>query len=96
MGLDYCSCCWNISSIKCLNNNFIFIDYKRKKNFLLEKYVEDYFIYLLFLQFCLLSVQQAFGLLFRDRFQQLGITSSEVTIILNVNLAMISFIGKVK
>ncbi|KAK0165084.1 hypothetical protein PV328_003636 [Microctonus aethiopoides] len=44
-------------------------------------------------QFCLLNVQQSFGLLFRDRFQQLGITSSEVTIILNVNLAMISFIG---
>ncbi|CAG5077915.1 Similar to SLC16A1: Monocarboxylate transporter 1 (Bos taurus), partial [Cotesia congregata] len=43
--------------------------------------------------FCLLALVQSFGLLFRDRLKQLGISSSETTIILNVNLAMIALIG---
>ncbi|KAH0557789.1 hypothetical protein KQX54_011725, partial [Cotesia glomerata] len=43
--------------------------------------------------FCLLALVQSFGLLFRDRLKQLGITSSETTVILNVNLAMIALIG---
>ncbi|KAG8038491.1 hypothetical protein G9C98_006187 [Cotesia typhae] len=46
-----------------------------------------------FSNFCLLALVQSFGLLFRDRLKKLGISSSETTIILNVNLAMIALIG---
>ncbi|KAI5641175.1 major facilitator superfamily domain-containing protein [Phthorimaea operculella] len=40
-----------------------------------------------------LPTLQQFGLLFRDRFRDLGITSSECTTIINMNSALQSFVG---
>ncbi|KAK2585103.1 hypothetical protein KPH14_008615 [Odynerus spinipes] len=46
-----------------------------------------------FSNFCILPVVQSFGLLFRDRFLQLGINYSETTTIINMNSAVTACIG---
>ncbi|XP_043286586.1 monocarboxylate transporter 12-like [Venturia canescens] len=46
-----------------------------------------------FSNFCILPIAQSFGLLFRDRFQQLDINSSQITTIMNVNNAATACIG---
>ncbi|CAK9818582.1 Monocarboxylate transporter 13 [Anthophora plagiata] len=46
-----------------------------------------------FSNFCILPLLQSFGLIFRDRFAELGINSSQTTTILNINCAMTSSIG---
>ncbi|XP_053999521.1 uncharacterized protein LOC128887541 isoform X1 [Hylaeus anthracinus] len=46
-----------------------------------------------FSNFCILPVLQSFGLIFRDRFTELGINSSQTTTILNMNIAVTACIG---
>ncbi|CAK9826588.1 Monocarboxylate transporter 13 [Anthophora retusa] len=46
-----------------------------------------------FSNFCILPMLQSFGLIFRDRFAELGINSSQTTTILNINCAVTSCIG---
>ncbi|XP_076176277.1 uncharacterized protein LOC143151234 [Ptiloglossa arizonensis] len=46
-----------------------------------------------FSNFCILPMLQSFGLIFRDRFAELGINSSETTTILNINCAVTACIG---
>jgi hypothetical protein len=45
------------------------------------------------LQLCTFPVIQQFGLIFRDRFKALNITSSQMTTIINLNSAMTSIVG---
>lgn len=47
-----------------------------------------------FLQLCILTMLQSFGLIFRDRFAELGINSSQTTTIININFAVTSCTGK--
>ncbi|CAL7933771.1 unnamed protein product [Xylocopa violacea] len=46
-----------------------------------------------FSNFCVLPVMQSFGLIFRDRFADLGINSTQITTILNINFAVYYCIG---
>ncbi|XP_024940750.1 uncharacterized protein LOC107267613 [Cephus cinctus] len=46
-----------------------------------------------FSNFCILPVLQSFGLIFRDKFMELEITSSETTTLINVNSAVTACIG---
>ncbi|XP_017765310.1 PREDICTED: uncharacterized protein LOC108554513 isoform X1 [Eufriesea mexicana] len=46
-----------------------------------------------FSNFCILPMLQSFGLIFRDRFAELGINSTQTTTILNINCAVTSCIG---
>ncbi|XP_076766349.1 uncharacterized protein LOC143433101 [Xylocopa sonorina] len=46
-----------------------------------------------FSNFCVLPVMQSFGLIFRDRFAELGINSTQITTILNINFAVYYCIG---
>ncbi|XP_017792640.1 PREDICTED: uncharacterized protein LOC108574542 [Habropoda laboriosa] len=46
-----------------------------------------------FSNFCILPMLQSFGLIFRDRFAELGINASQTTTILNINCAVTSCIG---
>ncbi|XP_012279754.1 uncharacterized protein LOC105699393 [Orussus abietinus] len=43
--------------------------------------------------FCCLPLIQSFGLIFRDRFKDLGISSSQTTTILNINTAVTACLG---
>ncbi|XP_043262141.1 uncharacterized protein LOC122402966 [Colletes gigas] len=46
-----------------------------------------------FSNFCVLPILQCFGLIFRDRFAELDINSSETTTILNINCAVTACMG---
>ncbi|XP_015429681.1 PREDICTED: uncharacterized protein LOC107186349 [Dufourea novaeangliae] len=46
-----------------------------------------------FSNFCILPTLQSFGLIFRDRFAELGINSSQITTILNIHFAVTYCIG---
>ncbi|XP_034189364.2 uncharacterized protein LOC117608408 isoform X1 [Osmia lignaria lignaria] len=46
-----------------------------------------------FSNFCTFPVLQCFGLIFRDRFAELGINSSQITTILNINCTVTSCLG---
>nr|XP_003702375.1 PREDICTED: uncharacterized protein LOC100881817 isoform X1 [Megachile rotundata] len=46
-----------------------------------------------FSNFCIFPVLQSFGLIFRDRFAELGISSTQTTTILNINSTVMSCIG---
>lgn len=63
---------------------------------LLIVFLYIFFKFSLFLfsyQLCTFPVLQQFGLLFRDRLMSLGISSSKVTTIINLNQALTSLIG---
>ncbi|XP_031844862.1 uncharacterized protein LOC116432331 [Nomia melanderi] len=46
-----------------------------------------------FSNFCILSMLQSFGLVFRDKLAELGISTSQTTTIININYAVTSCIG---
>ncbi|XP_071864045.1 uncharacterized protein isoform X1 [Bombus fervidus] len=46
-----------------------------------------------FSNLCILTILQSFGLIFRDRFAELGINSSQTTTIININFAVNSCTG---
>lgn len=55
--------------------------------------LDEWFYLHCFFQFCIFSIIQQFGLLFREKFEAIGLTSTQITTIVNTTLATSSCSG---